>query len=119
MKQFEELIIWQESRSLVNEIYKVHKNYSDFSFKDQIQRASVSVMNNISEGAESGADTSFIRYLKIAKASCAEVRSMLYLSEDLKIISSEEAFELRNKTIGISSRIFQLIKYLKTDSNQK
>lgn len=113
MKPFEELIIWQESRLLVNEIYQITKKTSDLGFKDQIQRAAISVMNNISEGAESGTDASFVKYLNIAKASCAEVRSMLYLSEDFKIIDSNEATLLRKKTITISSRIFQLINYLK------
>lgn len=113
MKHFEELIIWKESRLLVNEIYKISRKTNDFGFKDQIQRAAISVMNNIAEGAESGTDASFIKYLNIAKASCAEVRSMLYLSEDFNIIDTDKAALLRNNTITISSRIFQLIQYLK------
>lgn len=113
MPYFENLTIWKEARILVNDIYHVHKSTKDFGFKDQIQRAVVSVMNNISEGAESGSDATFIRYLRIAKASCAEVRSMLYLSEDFNIIDTDEAALLRTNTITISSRIFQLIQYLK------
>lgn len=116
MKRFEDFIIWQDSRSLVNNIYRIHKNSNDYSFKDQIQRASVSVMNNISEGAESGSDASFIRYLRIAKASCAEVRSMLYLSEDFNFIDSKEANSLRIQTNKIASGIFHLINYLKNNT---
>ena len=66
----------------MNDIYKMISNCKDYGFKDQIQRASVSIMNNIAEGSEAGSDALFIRYLKIAKASCGEVRSMLYLCED-------------------------------------
>lgn len=113
MKRFEDFIIWQEARLLANDIYRIHINSNDYSFKDQIQRASISVMNNISEGSESGSDAAFIRYLRIAKASCAEVRSMLYLSEDFNIIGSEEANSLRIQTNKIAAGIFNLINYLK------
>lgn len=82
MWNFEELRVWQDARVLVNDIYKMISNCKDYGFKDQIQRASVSIMNNIAEGSEAGSDALFIRYLKIAKASCGEVRSMLYLCED-------------------------------------
>ena len=116
MRQFEDLEIWKNARIIVNEISKLMQNYKDYGFKDQIQRASVSVMNNISEGAESGSDTTFIRYLRIAKASCAEVRSMLYLSEDFNICNVDEAEELRNKSTKISSGIYHLIQYLKKPS---
>ena len=112
MPYFENLTIWKEARILVNDIYHVHKSTKDFVFKDQIQRAVVSVMNNISEGAESGSDATFIRYLRIAKASCAEVRSMLYLSEDFNICSVDEAEELRTKSTKISSGIYHLIQHL-------
>jgi len=79
MRNFEELRVWQEARVLVNDIYKMISNCKDYGFRDQIQRAAVSIMNNIAEGSESGSDPLFIRYLKIAKASCGEVRSMLFL----------------------------------------
>jgi len=79
MRNFEELRVWQEARVLVNDIYKMISNCKDYGFRDQIQRAAVSIMNDIAEGSESGSDPLFIRYLKIAKASCGEVRSMLFL----------------------------------------
>ncbi len=85
----------------------------DFGFRDQIQRAAVSVMNNIAEGFDYGSDAMFIRYLDISKASCGEVKSMLYLAEDRKFCSPEKAIELREKAKSISSGIQALIKYLK------
>jgi four helix bundle protein len=117
MRKFEDLVIWKESREMVKEIYNLMTKTKDYGFKDQIQRASVSVMNNISEGSESGSDAIFIRYLKIAKGSCGEVRSMLYICEDLNICSLEESKVLIEKVIKISSGIYQLIKYLEVQKS--
>ena len=117
MRNFEELRVWQEARVLVNDIYKTMSNCKDFGFKDQLQRAAVSIMNNIAEGSESGSDSLFIRYLKISKASCGEVRSMLFLCEDLQYCSVEASIILRNKTILISSSIQKLIEYLNKYNN--
>ena len=117
MRNFEELRVWQDARVLVNNIYKTMSNCKDFGFKDQLQRAAVSIMNNIAEGSESGSDSLFIRYLKISKASCGEVRSMLFLCEDLQYCSVEASIILRNKTILISSSIQKLIEYLNKYNN--
>ena len=113
MRKFEDLVIWQESRVLVVDIYNMMRSLKDYGFKDQIQRATVSIMNNISEGSESGSDAIFIRYLKIAKGSCAEVKSMLYLSEDFEICSHSKAEELREKLNFVISGIHKMIHYLK------
>ena len=64
-KTFEELTLWQDSKSLVLEIYKLTANIKDYGFKDQIQRAAVSIMNNIAEGFESGSDIMFVKYLNV------------------------------------------------------
>ena len=117
MRNFEELRVWQDARVLVNDIYKTMSNCKDFGFKDQLQRAAVSIMNNIAEGSESGSDSLFIRYLKISKASCGEVRSMLFLCEDLQYCTVEASIILRNKTILISSSIQKLIEYLNKYNN--
>ncbi len=78
-------------------------------------------MNNIAEGSESesGSDPLFVRYLKIAKASCGEVRSMLFLCEDLNYCSAYTTHSLKNKTITISLSIHKLIEYLKKSINSK
>lgn len=116
MRQFEELRIWQDSRIFVQKIYALTKNSKDFSFNDQIKRASISIMNNIAEGNDSGSDTMFIRYLNIAKASTSEVKSMLYLAEDLNLCTKEEAETLKQESKNISAGIFKLIDYLKNKS---
>ena len=81
VKTFEDLRIWQEARGLVKEIYSIfgvsRPAEKDYSFRDQVQRASVSIMNNIAEGFERNSDAEFARFLIIAKGSCGEVRSLL------------------------------------------
>lgn len=117
MRNFEELRVWQDARILVNDIYKLMSDCKDYGFKDQIQRAAVSIMNNIAEGSESGSDPLFIRYLKISKASCGEVRSMLYLCQDLKYNSQDSVIILKDKALSLSSSIQKLIEYLNNSNN--
>lgn len=111
---FENLFVWQQARELVKHIYLMMNDCRDWGFKDQIQRAAVSVMNNIAEGADSGSDSKYINFLNIAHGSCSEVRSMIYLCEDLKLCDSEHAKSLREKTLIISSGINNLTKSIKT-----
>lgn len=83
-ERFEDIIAWQKARILSVDIYKTFEKSKDFGFKDQVQRASVSIMNNIAEGFERQTNREFRQFLFIAKGSCAEVRSMLYLARDLE-----------------------------------
>ena len=106
----ENLYIWQEARKFVNAIYKMMTTCKDWGFKDQTQRASVSIMNNIAEGSESGSDAKFINFLNIAKGSCSEVRSMLYLCEDLSFCTPDERKSLQSQLKKISTGIVNLIK---------
>lgn len=83
--RFEELIAWQKARVMTREIYRLTRSgkfAQDFGLKDQIQRAAVSVMSNIAEGFERGGRAEFHQLLSIAKASCGEVRSQLYVALD-------------------------------------
>ena len=111
----ENLFIWTEARIVVNDIYELTKNCKDYGFKDQIQRAAISIMNNIAEGSESGSDAKYINFLKISKGSCSEVRSMLYLCEDFKICTAEDRIKIQEKTRILSSGINNLI--LKLSNN--
>lgn len=107
-RSFENLYIWKESRSLINSIYKIMCSCRDYGFKDQIQRAAVSIMNNIAEGCESGSDAKFCNFLNIARGSCGEVRSMLYLCEDLGFCTKEERETLQSQVRKITSGIVNL-----------
>ena len=112
-RSIENLYIWQMARNVVNDIYKMMESYKDYGFKDQIQRASISIMNNIAEGFDSGSDKKFISYLNISRASCSEVNSMLYLCEDFKICEKEKRVSLQNQIKVISSGCIKMIKRLK------
>lgn len=111
-RTIENLYIWQESRCVVNDIYTLMKDCRDFGFKDQIQRASISIMNNIAEGMESGSDAKYINFLNISRGSCSEVHSMLYLCEDFKICSQEERIKIQKKIKLLSVGIVNLINYI-------
>jgi four helix bundle protein len=84
----------------------------DYGFKDQIQRASVSGMNNIAEGFERKSNAEFRQFLYIAKGSCGEVRSMLYLAKELNYLSESEFNSLLNNLLEISKALSGLIKTL-------
>lgn len=117
--RFEEMKVWQETRNFVQNIYRTFRNNRDFGFKDQIQRAAVSILNNIAEGFERNSDPEFARFIKIAKASCGEVRSMLYVAEDLNYLPFDEAERLRAHAIKISSQLSKLYRYLKPPQTKK
>ncbi len=108
-RSIENLFIWKESRIVVNDIYNIMKDCKDYSFKDQIQRAAISIMNNIAEGADSGSDAKLVSFLKIARGSCSEVRSMLYLCEDFKYCSDKERIEIQNRIKTITIGAYKLI----------
>lgn len=116
---FEELIVWQLARELVTKVYSLLQDNKDFGFRDQIQRAAISVMNNIAEGFERSKyakdNAMFIQFLGIAMGSCIEVKSMLYTAEDLAYIPHEECILLRNQCTDIAIKISSLIKFLRTN----
>lgn len=114
-KRFEELWVWQQARELVMKTYNDFPNgssFNDYGFLNQIQRASISIMNNIAEGFER--HTEFARFLDIAKGSCGEVRSLYYTAEDLGYIKSSIAEERRTRAKQISAGIASLTKYLRS-----
>jgi len=112
IEKFEDIIAWQKSRELSILLYKEFAESKDFGFKDQIQRAGVSVMNNIAEGFERKTNNEFKQFLFIAKGSCGEVRSMLYLSKDLNKISDNTFNKLFILSEEISKILSGLIKTL-------
>ena len=110
--RFEDIMAWQKAKLMTVMIYGLFEQCKDFCFKDQIQRASVSVMNNIAEGFERKTNNEFKQFLFIAKGSCGEVRSMLYLSKELKKIDETCFNDLFNQSEEISKMLSGLIKTL-------
>ena len=114
MKKFEDLDIYKKSRLLCNVIYNLdNPEYKrDFGFKDQIRRASVSVLNNIAEGFERGSNRDFIRFLYYSKGSVGELRNLLNLAADFNYIENEKYNSTRRLCIEISQQLANFIKYL-------
>ncbi len=116
-ERFEDLRIWQEARLQVSAIYRsmMHgtAGHSDLGFRTQLQRASISVMNNIAEGFERKTAKDFAHFLDVAKGSCGEVRSMLYVAEDLSYLTKEEASALRDNAEMLSRGIAAFTNHLR------
>ena len=124
INNFEDLRIWQLARELVRDIYALLATNKDFGFNSQIQRAAVSIMNNIAEGFDrskySKDNRQMLNFLNISYGSCGEVKSMLYTAEDLGYINSEEAKLMRNRCTDISFKIEAFIEKLRGyDPNMK
>jgi four helix bundle protein len=116
VRTFEDLEIWREARRLAGKIYSVTKNSKfarDFRLSGQTQDAAVSIMSNIAEGFERGGNQEFIQFLYIAKGSCGEVRSQLYVAVDQGYVSQKEADLLLESFKRLSIMISHLVDYLK------
>lgn len=118
INSFQDIQAWQKARELSIEIYKEFGGIKDFGFKDQINRASVSVMNNIAEGFGRSNNKEFIRFLTFSKASAIEVQSMLILAQDLNYISKEKYTHLIKTATETQNLIGGFINYL-TQFNRK
>ena len=120
-RNFEDLKVWQESRLQVVWIYQhfgTGNKKVDFGFRDQIQRAAVSVMNNIAEGFERGTRKDFARFLDLAKGSAGEVRSMLSVAVELGYLSDDIATKQIEQSLGISRSLAALAKSLRLKEQQ-
>lgn len=116
MKHFEDLNIWKQARQLTQQIYqltKTDKFSRDHALRNQIQRAAISVMSNIAEGFERGGNQEFIQFLYVAKASCGEVRSQLYVAIDQGYIPESQSQEMIASFRRLSGMIGNLITYLR------
>jgi len=112
--KFEDIIAWKRGKELTIMVYKVFKNCKDFSFKNQIERASVSIMNNIAEGFERKTNKELRNFLFIAKGSAGEVRSMLELGLELSYINQRDFEKMNNLTIETSKILSGFIKSVET-----
>lgn len=116
IEKFEDITAWQEARILTKIIYdtaKMNKYFwSDYKFKEQITNASVSIMSNVAEGFSRRSNKEFIQFLFIAKGSCAEVQSDLYIALDQKYISEEKFKDIYGQADKVARLISNFITYL-------
>jgi len=116
IKQFEEIEAWKKARELTKKIYGVSSksNFNqDWTLKDQIRRAAISVMSNIVEGFDSGFNAEFIRFLNMSRRSASEVQNHLYIALDQNYITDDEFKIVYGETEEIRKMIIGFIKYLK------
>ena len=123
VKNFEELDVWKRSCQLAVDVYTVLHSSKDYSLKDQMQRAAVSIASNIAEGSERASTPEYIRFLRIAKASCAELRTQLYISAKVRTNTGQEPLNngptIIQETREISAMLQGLITSLSAGKRPK
>ncbi len=119
IERFEDIEAWKEGRQLVLDVYKSLSKVKDFGFKDQIQRAAVSITSNIAEGFDRGSNKELIQFLTIARGSTSEVRSQAYNALDLGYIDSQMFDKLSVRCITVSNLINGFIRYLRNSPRQR
>jgi len=113
MGNFQELKVWQRSKNLAIYLYKItqHDEFSkDFSLRDQIRRAAVSIPSNIAEGDELGSNKQAVRFFYIAKGSAAEVLTQSIIARDIGYITKESFEYVEGECRAISSMLTKLIR---------
>jgi four helix bundle protein len=111
---FEQLIIWQKAQELAVKIYQLADNNKfinkDFSLKDQLKSAAISISDNIAEGFEYNNNPDFHRFLRIAKGSCGEIRNKILFVQKLNYIDKGKGHELNEEAKTLGKQIGELIK---------
>jgi four helix bundle protein len=116
IKSFEDLEVWKISKEFTLDIYKItgKKEFNhDYSLRDQLRRASVSIISNIAEGYERNGNKEMVQFLIISKGSAGEIRAQLIIAFELNYLSQSEFEELKDKIFNISKQLSGFIKYIK------
>lgn len=114
IESFEDLQVWQLGIELAASVYTALEKSRDFSFRDQVQRAAVSVSSNVAEGYERGSNADFIRFLYYAKGFCGEVRSQLHVARRVRLLTDETAAALIASARLLSRKLGAYIKVRET-----
>ncbi|MBI5116852.1 four helix bundle protein [Candidatus Poribacteria bacterium] len=110
MDALENLDVWKRSCRLSVELYKLLSDCRDFGFRDQVTRSALSVPSNIAEGYERDSSKEFSRFLKIAKGSCGELRTQLYIGTEAGFIEKAKALQMIQEAAEISRMLQGLIR---------
>lgn len=115
-QSFEELDVWKRSCGLAVSVYELTKDWRDYGMKDQMQRCAVSIPSNIAEGHERrGKD--FVRFLRIAKGSAAELRTQIYISKKVGLIPPDQFSSLIDEAKQISKMLAGLHKVIEAQTS--
>jgi len=120
--RFEDLEVWQKAKELTNLVYRFSSSGAfarDFGLRDQMRRASVSIMSNIAEGFESQTQAIFIQYLARAKGSAGELRAQLYIALEQEYMTSEEFESALSLAEHCSKKLARLIHCLESQPNAR
>jgi len=104
-QSFEDLEVWQRGCRLTVDIFKAFQRCKEFTLKDQIQRSALSIPSNVAEGAERGSNKDFAHFLNIAKGSCGELRTQLYIARRLDFITKAESEKLVAESKELSAML--------------
>jgi four helix bundle protein len=115
VQRFEDLEVGKESMRLAVQIYQTTVGWRDYSLRDQMQRAAVSIPSNIAEGYERGANREFVQFLNYAKGSSGELRTQIYLAMKLSRIDGEVSRQLLEKSRKVSAMLHRYIQVRKRD----
>ena len=110
---FENLEVWKLSKKLSCDLYKNLNRLRDYGFKDQITRSGLSIPSNIAEGMTRDSDKEKYRFLSIAKASCAELRTQIYIGIDIDYIDKTVGEQWLNSTRLVAAMLEGLMKKIK------
>ena len=116
IQRFEDIAAWQKGRELTRQVYQLtnrDKFRHDFTLKDQIKRAAISIPSNIAEGFERGGNREFVQFLSVAQGSAAELKSQLYIALDAEYINKQEFDDLYRQAHSIVLLLAGFIRYLK------
>lgn len=115
IKRFEDLPIWKESRLLAKQIYQLTSlpRFKDFSLRDQMRRAVVSIISNIAEGFERGSNKEFIQFLYVTKGSLGELRAQCCVDYDNGFLEREDFEMLIARCEDLSKQVSNFIAYLR------
>ncbi|HBZ92272.1 MAG TPA: four helix bundle protein [Pseudomonas sp.] len=106
---FEKLEVWRRSKSLAVQVFRGLQDCRDYGFRDQLGRSALSIPSNIAEGMERGSSREKCHYLRIAKGSCAELRTQLLIGSEIGYISDALAAQWIQETRELSRMLSGLI----------
>ena len=121
VESFEDLHVWQRSRALAAAVYRLTDGPAfrrDWGLRDQLRRSAVSVMSNIAEGFERGSRPAFHQFTVVAKASCGELRSQLYVARDAGMLTDAQFRSLRDEAGQVSRMLGALRRSLAAPATQ-
>jgi four helix bundle protein len=107
-QSFEDLEVWQRGCRLAVDIFQTFATCRNRTMQDQVQRAALSVPSNVAEGYERNSNKEFVRFLNIAKGSCGELRTQLYISRKLDFVKKSDFDHLIGESKEISAMLHGL-----------